>query len=214
MSRTTVEPLHLVARPNTTSLIVSSDDYPNSSVAILPEDIRALRMIWILMQMSDQGRYPLFRGNRKPPEEAQKIHYGILVALLHFIIPEHVTSFLMEQLAKGVSVSQNIPPTQIAHIPRSLSVRFSLDPYRTVTTASSFFDYHADRLPCLLNASLNADLKTVKRICGKTHPDTLRRLLSTEGIAATCLGRVTVERIGTPLQMAIYVDNDDMGGYL
>jgi hypothetical protein len=210
----TTEPLHLVVRPNTASLIVSSDDYPNSSVAILPEDLRTFRVIWHWLQMSDQGRNPLFRGKRKTSEPAQEISYSILIALLNFINPP-VLSFLMSQLVQGVSASQKILLTQIAQIPQSLSVRFSCgdNAASPLITASNFFNYYAGNLPCLLNASLNADLKTVKRISEKMHLDMLRRLLSAEhgtGFAATCLGRITVERTGTPLQMAIYDHDEEM----
>ena len=211
-STSTTKLWHLVARPNTASLIVSSDDYPDSSVAILPEDLRTFRVIWHWLQMCDRSRNPLFRGKRPTSKSAQEIPYSVLIVLLNFINPV-VASFLMRQLAKGVSISQNILLTQIAQIPQLLSVQPVDNEIVSLfnVTASSFFDYHADNLSCLLNASLNADLKTVKRIFEKTHPDTLRRLLSTkDGKATTVLGRITVERTGTPLQMAIYDHDEEM----
>ena len=210
-STSTTKLWHLVARPNTASLIVSSDDYPDSSVAILPEDLRTFRVIWHWLQMCGSGNL-LFRGKRPTSESAQKIPYSVLIVLLNFINPV-VASFLMRQLAKGVSISQNIPLTQIAQIPQLSSVQPVYNETISLfnVTAFSFFDYHADNLSCLLNASLNADLKTVKRIFEKTHPDTLRRLLSTkDGKATTVLGRITVERTGTPLQMAIYDHDEEM----
>src|SRR3990167_4072300 len=222
-STSTPEPWYLVARPNTASLIVSSDDYPNSSVAILPGELRTFRVIWHWLQMCDQGRNPLFRSKRSSSENAPEIPYSIFALILNFTMPNFIDHnycikrdfafFLMSQLLQTVSVRKSIPLSQLVPIPHVLSVQ-SVD-NETISlfnvTASSFFDFKASNLPALLDASLNADLKTVERIFKKTDPDILCRLLSTEdGKATTVLGRITVERTGTPLQMAIYDHDEEM----
>ena len=220
----TAEPLHLVARPNTSSLIVSSDNYPDGSVAMLPGDLRTFRVIWHWLQMCDQGRNPLFRGKRSSSENAPEIPHGIFALILSFTMPNFIAhngtkrdfaSFLTNQLLPAVSVSKSISLSQLEPIPHALSVQPVYNETISLfnVTASSFFDFKASNLPSLLDASLNADLKTVKRIFEKTDPDTLRRLLSTEygtGKATTVLGRITVERTGTPLQMAIYDHDEEM----
>lgn len=210
--------MHLFARPGTTSLIVSTDNHPDGSAEISSLDIRILRMIWHWLKMSDQGCNPLFRGSRPLSTPAQQIPYSILITLFNFIIPENIRSLLMRQLAHGVSESRNIPLEKIIGFPNTLSVQRSYSENAPLfnITASSFFDLYIDGFTCLLNAALNADLKTVKQIFAKTNPNMLRRFLSTThgtGQATTCLGPLTVERTGTPLQMAIYDHDAEMVAY-
>ena len=109
------------------------------------------------------------------------------------------------------ALTSTTEPWYLVARPNTASLIVSSDDYPV--SAPSVFDYHADNLSCVLNASLHADLKTVQRIVEKMDPDKLDRLLSAEhgtGKAITCLGRIRVERTGTPLQMAIYDHDEEM----
>ena len=69
----------------------------------------------------------------------------------------------------------------------------------------------------LLTAALNAveDLETIKGIVEKTDPKKLPRLLSTSGTATIKhLKHLDIQRTGTPLQMALYGDDEDVIAYL
>jgi hypothetical protein len=217
------KPLHLVVRPDMISMIVSSESYPDNSIEISPKDLCTLQMLWLLMKSCDQGRNPLFRGKRPLSEIAPTIPYSIFALILNFTMPNFIAlntnlnfaSFLTRQLAQSVSVSQNISSSQLIQIPWVLSVKPVYD--ETVSlfniTASSFFDFNASNLTSLLNASLSADLDVIKRIAEKTRPDIFLHLLSIEGKVTTRLGRITVERTGTPLQMAIYDHDEEIAAF-
>ena len=62
-------------------------------------------------------------------------------------------------------------------------------------------------------AAFNADLTLVQRIVEPATPEDRRIMLSTASTINTQLGRTTVERIGTPLQMAIYDHDEEMVAY-
>lgn len=69
----------------------------------------------------------------------------------------------------------------------------------------------------LLVAALNAveDLQTIKDIVEKTSPKQLPILLSTSGTAAIeHLKHLDIQRTGTPLQMALYSDDEGVVAYL
>jgi hypothetical protein len=69
----------------------------------------------------------------------------------------------------------------------------------------------------LLDTALSADLPIVKTILENATAELCQKLLSVEhgtGKATTHLGRITVERTGTPLQMAIYDHDEEMVAFL
>jgi len=82
-------------------------------------------------------------------------------------------------------------------------------PEKWTTYGRDFFDTSfALKINALSNAALNADLDEVKHILEKSTPEQCKLLLSTTATATiTHLG---VKRIGTPLQMALYSDDEEM----
>ncbi len=62
----------------------------------------------------------------------------------------------------------------------------------------------------LAYAALNADLDLVKRIIENATPKQRMTMLSEVSTTTTQLGRATVTRTGTPLQMAIYTLDEEM----
>jgi len=221
------------------TLLVLRDNPNGSSTALIrsesfgsnghPVDVGALVMLLGISDYSDEERI----SNRKKYLDREQSkrkksfrdyaaftsHGGGIFKITGYLVWMRILNFLLHQNAFQ-TVPLVISPEHFPSIDNQL-VDLRSCALETVRSAAphlnvNFFSKNyapGFEFACLLDSALNADLKTVTDITTTMHPDKLRRLLSTEhgtGKAITCLGRITVPRTGTPLQMAIYDHDEEM----
>lgn len=215
------------------TLLVLRDNPNGSSTALLrsepfgsnghPVEVGALVMLLGLSEYSDQERIK----NRKEYLDCEQTkrkkrfrdyaaftsHGGGIFKITSYLVWARALSFLLHDNAFQTVPLLISPIPSIDDQLNNLQSR-ALETVRLATPNlnANFFSKNNEagfEFACLLDSALNADLKTVTDITTTMHPNKLRRLHGT-GKAITCLGRITVERIGTPLQMAIYDHDEEM----
>lgn len=195
MSRTTH--IHLVAqhRFNERLLIVSSDAYPNRSIEITRGVMITLR--WFRQYffcVMKNGKIGLSFGSIVMPHD-------ILMTIFYFLCAD-IAQFFVRQCVVPI---QRLIPSEHKELEHLFVSLHPISPCRITKLSSFFSDY---KLGCLSRASLNADLATVQRIVEKTSFKKLHHLLSKK--ATTIITHSEIQRVGTPLQMALYSQDVEM----
>jgi hypothetical protein len=137
---------------------------------------------------------------RRQPDKLVAVPHDILMNIFYFLHAD-MAQFLTRQCTVPAQYFIQSEHNEL----KGLALSLRLTSPKITHPNLFFFDY---KLGHLSNASLNADFETVQRIIKKNEPENLRILLSTETTAIiTHLG---IERTGTPLQMALYSDDEAM----
>lgn len=161
--------------------------------------------------------YDAVIGTQGPNLSMYNISFGVWFRILDYLLCENTLSCVPENDKAALINSRFAIPPGLDSYPDRIKCLQSALQRRRILSDNYFFSRpcrkDSETLFILLDTALNADLPIVKEILENATPEQCQKLLSTEhgtGFATTRLGRVTVERTGTPLQMAIFDHDEEM----